>query len=42
MGFGGLEVTSKGIVQVPSALPKKWKSLTITGVGVDKKTFTVK
>jgi len=42
MGFGGLEITSKGIVQVPSALPKKWKSLTITGVGVDKKTFTVK
>ena len=42
MGFGGLEITPKGIVQVPSALPKKWKSLTITGVGVDKKTFTVK
>jgi len=42
MGFGGLEITPKGIVQVPSALPKKWKSLTITGVGVEKKTFTVK
>jgi protein-glucosylgalactosylhydroxylysine glucosidase len=42
MGFGGLEITPKGIVQVKSALPKQWKSLTITGVGPDKKTFTVK
>jgi trehalose/maltose hydrolase-like predicted phosphorylase len=42
MGFGGLEITSKGIIQVASALPKNWKSLTITGVGVEKKTFTVK
>ena len=42
MGFGGLEITSKGIIQIPSALPKSWKSLTITGIGVDKKTFTVK
>lgn len=40
MGFGGLEITPKGIVQVPSALPKHWKSLTITGIGVEKKTFT--
>jgi protein-glucosylgalactosylhydroxylysine glucosidase len=42
MGFGGLEITSKGIVQVSSALPKNWKSLTITGIGPEKKTFTVK
>jgi trehalose/maltose hydrolase-like predicted phosphorylase len=42
MGFGGLEITSKGIIQVASALPKNWKSLTITGIGVEKKTFTVK
>lgn len=42
MGFGGLEITPKGIVQVPSALPSNWKSLTITGVGPAKKTFTVK
>ncbi|MFT3937073.1 MAG: glycoside hydrolase family 65 protein [Chitinophagaceae bacterium] len=42
MGFGGLDITPKGIVQVASALPKQWKSLTITGVGPDKKTFTVK
>ncbi len=42
MGFGGLEITPKGIIQVKSSLPKQWKSLTITGVGIDKKTFTVK
>ena len=42
MGFGGLEITPKGIVQVKSALPKNWKSLTITGVGPQKKTFVVK
>ncbi len=42
MGFGGLEITSKGIIQVKSTLPASWKSLTITGVGPEKKTFTVK
>ncbi len=42
MGFGGLEITPKGIIQVKSALPKQWKSLTISGVGVEKKIFSVK
>ena len=42
MGFGGLEITAKGIIQVKSKLPSQWKSLTITGVGADKKTFVVK
>jgi trehalose/maltose hydrolase-like predicted phosphorylase len=42
MGFGGIDITSKGITQVKSVLPPQWKSLTIKGVGVDKKTFTVK
>ena len=42
MGFGGVEITPNGIKQVKSVLPKNWKSLTITGVGPDKKTFTVK
>ncbi len=41
MGFGGLEITDKGIVQIKSVLPPSWKKLTITGVGVQKKTFTV-
>ncbi len=42
MGFGGLEITPKGIVQLKTALPSTWKSLTITGVGVERKTFTNK
>lgn len=41
-GFGGLEITAAGITQIKSVLPKNWKSLTITGVGPDKKTFIVK
>ena len=40
-GFGGLEITPIGITQIKSTLPKQWKSLTITGVGPDKKTFRV-
>ena len=42
MGFGGIEITPQGITQVTSTLPKKWKSLTITGVGPTKKIFSVK
>src|SRR5580765_1514458 len=42
MGFGGLDITPKGIVQLKSVLLKGWKSLAITGVGVEKKTYTVK
>jgi trehalose/maltose hydrolase-like predicted phosphorylase len=39
MGFGGLEITPQGIIQIKTVLPKHWKSLTIMGVGVQKKTF---
>ena len=42
MGFGGLEITPTGITQIKTVLPKNWKSLTITGVGVQKKTFVNK
>ncbi len=42
MGFGGLDITTQGIVQMKTTLPKAWKSMTITGIGVEKKTFTVK
>lgn len=42
MGFGGLDITPNGIVQLKSVLPKHWKSLTITGVGAQKKTYIVK
>jgi trehalose/maltose hydrolase-like predicted phosphorylase len=41
LGFGGLDITPKGIVQIKSILPEKWKKLTITGVGIDAKTFVV-
>ncbi len=41
MGFGGLDITSTGIVQVPSSLPSGWKKLTITGVGPAKKNYSV-
>ncbi|MBL7756264.1 MAG: glycoside hydrolase family 65 protein [Chitinophagaceae bacterium] len=42
MGFGGLDITPKGIVQIRSVLPPHWKRLTIKGVGPEKKSFTVK
>jgi trehalose/maltose hydrolase-like predicted phosphorylase len=41
-GFGGLEITPKGIIQVKSKLPSGWKSLRITGAGVNNTTYTVK
>lgn len=42
MGFAGLDITPKGIIQIKSKLPDSWKSITITGVGPDKKTYSVK
>lgn len=41
MGFGGIDITDEGIQQVASSLPGKWKKLTITNIGIDKKTFLV-
>ena len=41
-GFGGLDIGEEGITQIKDIkLPKSWKSLTITGVGVEKKTIVV-
>jgi protein-glucosylgalactosylhydroxylysine glucosidase len=42
MGFGGLEITPKGITQIRSKLPSHWTSLTLTGIGPERKTFVVK
>jgi len=42
MGFAGLEITSKGITQIKTALPPNWKSITLTAIGVEKKTFIAK
>jgi trehalose/maltose hydrolase-like predicted phosphorylase len=41
-GFGGLDITSEGVVQLKTSLPAQWKSLRLTGIGPDRKTFTVK
>ncbi len=38
-GFGGLDITDNGVQQINSVLPKKWKSLKITGVGVEESEF---
>ena len=40
-GFGGLHLTDNGIIQKNPVLPKEWKSLTIKGVGLENKTFTI-
>ncbi len=42
MGFGGLEITPTGITQIKTALPSNWKSITVTGVGKEKKTWANK
>ena len=42
MGFVGIDITPTGLQQVKSALPKNWKSITITGAGPMRKTFTAK
>ncbi len=41
-GFGGLQITDKGIEQHLTPLPKKLKSIQIKGVGVERKDFVVK
>lgn len=41
-GFGGLDITDQGFVQYPTKLPTGWKSLTLTGVGPDKREYTVR
>jgi protein-glucosylgalactosylhydroxylysine glucosidase len=40
-GWAGLDITDAGIIQLKTKLPKQWKSLTIKGVGVEKKTFSI-
>lgn len=41
-GFGGLYFSDNGIEQRKSLLPKHWKSLKITGVGIQEKEFVVR
>lgn len=42
MGFGGLNITPKGISADKGHLPRDWKSITITGVGKEKKSVLIK
>lgn len=41
-GFAGLDIDDSGLIQRKTVLPKNWRSITIKGVGPDKKTYTVK
>ena len=41
MGFGGLNITHTGITQSKTTLPTGWQSVKITGVGVERKTYSV-
>lgn len=41
-GFGGLHITDDGLIQQNAVLPKQWKSLTLKGMGINKKTFVIK
>ena len=41
MGFGGLNITPTGITQSKTTLPTGWQSVKITGVGPERKTYSV-
>jgi hypothetical protein len=41
-GFGGLKITDEGIIQERTILPTHWKSLTLKGIGPDKKTYVIR
>lgn len=41
-GFGGLEISKEGVIQLDTQLPKDWNSLKITGAGIKEQTFEVK
>ncbi len=42
-GFGGLDITDKGVEQVHKpVLPKAWKKLTLKGIGQEEKIFELK
>lgn len=40
-GFGGINIGDAGITQLKTKLPRGWKSLTIKGVGTERKDFAV-
>jgi trehalose/maltose hydrolase-like predicted phosphorylase len=40
-GFGGLDITNDGLTHTPTRLPRAWKSLTLTGIGPQRRTIVV-
>lgn len=40
-GFAGMRITDEGIIKQKSTIPDHWKSLTIQGLGLDKKTIQI-
>ncbi|NNM23757.1 MAG: glycoside hydrolase family 65 protein [Flavobacteriaceae bacterium] len=38
-GIGGLDITPIGVIQLETQLPRAWRSLKMTGIGKDEKTF---
>ncbi|MDO7874943.1 glycoside hydrolase family 65 protein [Hymenobacter sp. ASUV-10] len=41
MGFGGLDITPTGLVQRKTTLPTGWQSVKLTGIGAQRKTYSV-
>lgn len=42
MGFAGLHIMDTGLEHKPTRLPTHWKSLTVTSVGKEKKTYKIR
>jgi protein-glucosylgalactosylhydroxylysine glucosidase len=41
-GFGGLQISEKGITQQKVKLPSRWRSIKLNGVGIQRLNFEVK
>ena len=40
-GFGGIEITDRGIVCRKAILPPTWEKLTVKGIGPDRRTIEI-
>ena len=41
-GIGGVDIIETGLTNLDTKLPKAWKSLTITGLGINEETVEKK
>lgn len=41
-GFAGLEISDRGITRKKSVMPPSWKSITVKGLGPDRRTIVVR